>query len=59
MFLYRDDYYNPDTSDKPNILDVFISKHRNGPTGRVEIYFDRERQKMLNLDKKHESPFEN
>jgi replicative DNA helicase len=58
MFLYRDDYYNPDTSDKPNILDIFISKHRNGPTGRVEIYFDRERQKMLNLDTKHVPPFD-
>lgn len=58
MFLYRDDYYNPDTSEKPNILDIFISKHRNGPTGRVEIYFDRERQKMLNLDTKHSPPFD-
>lgn len=60
MFLYRDDYYNPDTSDKPNILDIFISKHRNGPTGRVELYFDREKQKMLNLDTKTSPPpFEN
>jgi replicative DNA helicase len=58
MFLYRDDYYNPETSEKPNILDIFISKHRNGPTGRVEIYFDRERQKMLNLDTKHAPPFD-
>lgn len=58
MFLYRDDYYNPDTSEKPNILDVYIKKHRNGPTGRVEIYFDRERQKMMNLDTKHTTPFE-
>ena len=57
MFLYRDDYYNPDTSEKPNILDVLIAKHRNGPTGKVELYFDRERQKIMNLDKKHEDPF--
>lgn len=59
MFLYRDDYYNPDTSEKPNILDVHIKKHRNGPTGKVELYFDRERQKMLNLDTKHAPPFDN
>ncbi len=59
MFLYRDDYYNPDTSEKPNILDIFIKKHRNGPTGKVELYFDRERQKMLNLDTKHAPPFDN
>jgi replicative DNA helicase len=58
MFLYRDDYYNPDSSDKPNILDVIISKHRNGPTGKVELYFDREKQKMFNLDTKHSEPFE-
>jgi replicative DNA helicase len=57
MFLYRDDYYNPETSEKPNVLDIIISKHRNGPTGRVELYFDREKQKMLNLDTKSESPF--
>jgi replicative DNA helicase len=57
MFLYRDDYYNPDTSEKPNILDVFIAKHRNGPTGKVELYFDRERQKIMNLDKKQGDPF--
>lgn len=58
LFLYRDDYYNPDTSEKPNILDIFISKHRNGPTGKIEIYFDRERQKMLNLDTKHAPSFD-
>ncbi|MFT4532539.1 MAG: replicative DNA helicase [Candidatus Saccharimonadales bacterium] len=59
MFLYRDDYYNPDTSEKPNVLDIFIKKHRNGPVGKLEIYFDRERQKMMNLDTKHVPPFEN
>lgn len=57
-FLYREDYYNPDESDKPNIMDVFIKKHRNGPTGKVELYFDRERQKIKSLDTKHISQFE-
>lgn len=56
MFLYRDDYYNPDNTERPNILDVHIKKHRNGPTGKVELYFDRERQKILNLDTKHTPP---
>lgn len=59
MFLYREDYYNPDSTERPNILDVIISKHRNGPTGKVELFFDRERQKMLNLDTKNVPPFEN
>ena len=56
-FIYRDDYYNPEESDKPNIMDVIIQKHRNGPTGKVELYFDRERQKIRSLDKKHTSQF--
>ena len=37
-FLYRDDYYNPD-SEKKNITELIISKHRNGPTETLELYF--------------------
>ncbi|WP_305768980.1 replicative DNA helicase [Candidatus Epulonipiscium viviparus] len=36
MFLYRDEYYNPET-DKKNIGEVIIAKQRNGPTGTVEL----------------------
>ena len=36
MFLYRDDYYNPETEQK-NIAEVIIAKHRAGPTGTVEL----------------------
>lgn len=36
MFLYRDEYYNPDT-DKPNICEVNIAKHRSGPTGDINV----------------------
>lgn len=36
MFLYRDEYYNPDT-EKKNIGEVIIAKQRNGPTGTVEL----------------------
>lgn len=56
-FIYREDYYNPDT-DRKNIMDVFIKKHRNGPTGAVELYFDREKQRIRSLDTKHNSPFD-
>jgi replicative DNA helicase len=38
MFLYRDDYYNPET-EKPGITEVIIGKQRNGPTGTVELKF--------------------
>lgn len=57
LFLYREDYYNPET-DRQNITDVFIKKHRNGPVGKVELYFDRSRQKFSDLDTKHQEPFE-
>lgn len=55
-FLYREDYYNPD-SERKNIMDVFIRKHRNGPTGAVELYFDREKQRFRSVDTKHSDPF--
>lgn len=55
-FLYREDYYNPETERK-NIMDVLIKKHRNGPVGGVELYFDREKQRIRSLDTSHGSPF--
>jgi replicative DNA helicase len=55
-FLYREEYYNPETERK-NIMDVLIKKHRNGPIDNVELYFDRERQRIRSLDTKHGDPF--
>ncbi len=59
MFLYREDYYNPETNRK-NITDIFIKKHRNGPVGTVELYFDREKQHFKSLDRRAASstPFD-
>jgi replicative DNA helicase len=56
MFLYREDNYNPET-DRPNVMDIMIKKHRNGPTGTVQLYFDREKQRISSLDTKHDQPF--
>ncbi len=56
-FIYREDYYNADT-DRKNITDIFIKKHRNGPTGGVELYFDKEKQRFRSLDNRHNQPFE-
>lgn len=50
MFIYREDRYNPETSRK-NIADVIIAKHRNGPVGKIELYFDDQRVNFKNLDK--------
>ncbi len=52
MMLYRDDYYNED-SDRQGICDVFIRKHRNGPTGRVELLFKKEQMRFYDIDKTH------
>lgn len=52
LMLYRDDYYNEDT-DRQNICDVFIRKHRNGPTGRVELRFEKEQMRFYDIDKHH------
>lgn len=38
MFLYRDEYYNPDSDDK-GIAEIIVGKHRNGPTGKVQLAF--------------------
>lgn len=52
-FIYRDDYYNPDT-DKPNITEIMIAKHRNGPVGSIELYFHKEYTRFTPLDKVHD-----
>lgn len=53
-FIYREEYYNPET-DRQNITDLLIKKHRNGPTGSLELYFDMQRQRLTDLDTKHAS----
>lgn len=50
MFLYRDDYYNKDT-DTPNIAEVIIAKQRNGPIGTVNLLWQPEYTKFVNLAK--------
>jgi len=42
MFIYREDFYRKN-SNRKNIADIIISKHRNGPTGRIELRFDEKR----------------
>ncbi len=50
LFIYREEYYRPDTTRK-NIADIIIAKHRNGPVGKVELYFDESRVAFRNLEK--------
>ncbi|MEM6997396.1 MAG: replicative DNA helicase [Patescibacteria group bacterium] len=55
-FLYRDEYYNEETTEKPGILDIMIKKHRNGPTGTVELFFDKNKQRYRSLSRKQSQP---
>lgn len=50
MFLYRDEYYHPDT-EKKNIAEVIISKQRNGPTGTVELMWLGQYTRFVNLQR--------
>lgn len=55
-FIYREDYYNPETENK-NITKILVKKHRNGPVDDVDLYFDSKKQRYLGIDKKHETAF--
>lgn len=49
LFIYREDMYDEDT-DRQNIADVIVAKHRNGPTGVVSLYFKKELTQFLELE---------
>lgn len=49
MFIHREDKMN-ETADKNNIAEILIEKHRNGPVGKVELYFDEKRTTFLSLE---------
>ena len=53
MFLYRDDYYNPD-SEKKNIAELSLAKHRSGSTGTVELLWLGNYTKFVNIEKYRE-----
>jgi len=50
MFIYREDKTKKD-SPRPNIADIIISKHRNGPIGQVELYFNESQVSFKNLER--------
>ena len=50
MFLYRDDYYNPDT-EKKNIAEIILAKHRAGSTGTIELLWLGNYTKFANIEK--------
>lgn len=52
-FLYREDYYNPETENK-NITELIIAKHRNGPVDTINLFFQKQYTKFLGFSKKQE-----
>jgi replicative DNA helicase len=54
MFIHREDRFN-ENSDRQNIAEILIEKHRNGPVGKVELYFDEKMGTFLEIDQ-HTKP---
>jgi replicative DNA helicase len=57
MFIHREDKMNED-SDRPNIAEILVEKHRNGPTGKIELYFDDKKTTFLSIEKSDFGVFE-
>ena len=56
LFIYRDRFYNDNIAeDRRNIAEIIIAKHRNGPTGKIELLFIDEQTKFANLDRRRGS----
>ena len=49
MFIYRDDAYNPE-SERKNIADIIVAKHRNGPVGELSLYFQASQTRFRDLE---------
>jgi len=49
MFIYREDVYNPE-SERKNIADILVAKHRNGPVGEVSLYFQASQTRFRDLE---------
>jgi replicative DNA helicase len=54
MFLYRPEYYK--SEERPGIAEVIIAKHRNGPTGTIELKFRRDHTRFYNLETRRPEP---
>jgi len=57
MFIYREGVYNKNLEfDRKHLAELHISKHRNGPTGVLQMFFDHEKVSYRDLDKSHNVP---
>jgi len=56
MFIYREEVYRGKDSSKPNTAEIMIKKHRNGPIGNIELFFDHDKVSFRNLQQDHRKP---
>lgn len=54
LMMYREDYYEED-SDKKGVTDIYIRKHRNGPTGHIELMFEREKMRFFDIERQRQA----
>jgi replicative DNA helicase len=54
MFLFRPEYYKSD--ERPGIAELHVAKHRNGPTGMIELKFRRDHTRFYNLETRRPEP---
>ena len=54
MFIYREDYYDKDTPKK-NVADILVAKHRNGPTGDIQLRFFGQQTRFVDLETRQQA----
>jgi replicative DNA helicase len=54
VFLFRPEYYK--SEEKPGVAEVIVAKHRNGPTGMIELKFRRDHTRFYNLETRRPEP---
>jgi replicative DNA helicase len=54
LMMYREDYYEEDC-DRKGITDIYIRKHRNGPTGHIELMFEREKMRFFDIERQRQA----
>lgn len=54
MFIHRPGYYEPENEELAHITELLIAKHRNGPVGKIDLYFHPERLRFMSMDKRRD-----
>lgn len=49
-FLYRDEYYYPDTTNEPHTCELHVAKHRNGPTGTMKFHVEMSKSQFFEIE---------